>query len=127
MSKEKLFVKYIRAKSKTTYHKSKKSECYVCGSVEKLEQHHIIPLSSIVHGYLKEHGIVNPSNDSELREEILKECTAEIFNEENLVTLCKVHHKNLHSLFGKTYPKQLAPKVSKFLTSQKEKMEKRRG
>ena len=120
-SKEKLFIKFIRSKAKTNYHKAKKDICFICESSDKLELHHIMPLSSIVFEYLRTKGIRNPSNDPELREEILSNCSDQIFKPENLVTLCKLHHKNLHQLFGKTYSQKLASKVSKFLNKQRSK------
>ena len=120
MSKEKLFVKFIRAKAKTSYHKHKKEECFVCGKRSELELHHNIPLAEVVNGYLKSHNIKNPSNDLELREQILTECSYEIFGE--LITLCKMHHKAVHTLFGRTYNNKTSIKVKKYLERQKEKL-----
>jgi len=122
MSKEKLFVKFIRAKAKGEYHKYKKDKCWVCGGTDKLELHHVYPLSHIIHDWLEKKGIKNPENSTELREEILNDVKDKIFNPENLLTLCKKHHTNVHSLFGKTYGAKMAEKVKKYLTKQKEKL-----
>jgi len=120
-SAEKLFTKFVRAKAKTQYHKYKKDECWVCGSSENLELHHVYPLSDIIHDWLREHNIKNPSNDVELREELLNDVADKVYNPTNLITLCKTHHRNVHTLFGQTYGGKMAEKVNKYLTKQKEK------
>jgi 5-methylcytosine-specific restriction endonuclease McrA len=120
-SKEKLFTKYVRAKAKTEYHKFKKDRCWVCGSTKQLELHHVYPLSQLIRDYLQEKGINKPVNDPNLREQIFKDCGDKIFSEKNLITLCKIHHSNIHRLYGQTYPGKLAPKVQTYLMKQKEK------
>jgi len=122
LSKEKQFIKYVRAKAKTRYHKLKKDKCWVCGSDKDLELHHVYPLSDLVWGYLKENNITNPENTPELRDKILEDLQEKIFGEDNLLTICKVHHKNLHRLFGRTYNSKMVQKVKKYLTKQKEKL-----
>lgn len=122
LSKEKLFTKFVRAKAKTQYHKFKKDECWVCGSSKDLELHHVYPLAELIHDYLDEKGIINPPNDEALREQIFTDLGEKIFNEENLLTLCKLHHTNIHRLFGKTYSGKVAVKVQKFLMKQREKL-----
>ena len=121
-STEKIFTKFIRAKAKTSYHPYKKNECWVCGRKENLELHHVYPLAEIIKDYLNENNIVNPKNDEDLREQIFRDLGNKIFNEENLITLCKVHHTNIHRLFGKTYSGTVSEKVKNYLTKQKEKM-----
>jgi 5-methylcytosine-specific restriction endonuclease McrA len=122
ISKEKIFTKYVRAKAKTYYHRYKTKECWVCGNDKDLELHHVYPLAQIISDYLKEKGIKKPTNDPELREQILTDCYDKIFSEENLITLCRLHHANIHRLFGKTYSGKVADKVKTFLTKQKEKL-----
>lgn len=104
------------------YHKSKTKECFVCARQESLELHHNIPLSEVVKEYLKENNIKNPTNDTVLRDNILEACKHNIFGKENLITLCKTHHKNLHNIFGKTYTIKVSEKVKKYLMKQKEKL-----
>jgi len=124
LSKEKLFTKFVRAKAKTIFHKLKKDKCWVCGSDKDLELHHIIPFSTLIHEYLKENDIDEKTlaNNPELRDVILNHYKKEFFSEEYLLTLCKVHHTNLHRLFGKTYGVKLAEKTKQYLQKQKEKM-----
>ena len=121
-SQEAIFIKFLRASYKTYYHRSKKDACFVCGSEEKLELHHNKPLVSIVQAYLKRHNIKNPTNDSKLREDILQECNEDILGEQNLITLCKMHHTNVHSIFGKKYNIKVADKVQSYLLRQKDKL-----
>ena len=122
LSKEKLFTKFVRAKAKTYYHVYKKDKCWVCGSTNKLELHHVYPLAEMIKDYLKDKGIKSPGNDEQLREDIFNDVGDKIFNEENLITLCRIHHTNVHRLFGKTYTGKVAEKVRIFLTKQKEKL-----
>ncbi len=118
--KEKIFVKKVRARAKTQYHKLKQMECFVCGSSTNLELHHVIPLSVIIKEYLnqKEGG---GKTDEKLVSLILEECT-EIFMPKNCITLCKIHHSSLHNLFGMSYSRKTAEKTRTYLIKQKEKV-----
>jgi len=40
---------------------------------------------------------------------------------ENLYTLCKVHHERLHNIYGQRYTNNMAPKIIKWLELQREK------
>ena len=122
VSKEKLFTKFVRAKAKTYYHKYKQDKCWVCGSKDKLELHHVYPLAELIKDYLKDKGIISPDNNEQLREDIFNDVGDKIFNDENLITLCKIHHTNVHRLFGKTYSGKVAEKVKNYLTKQREKL-----
>lgn len=120
MNKEKIFVKKVRAKSKARYYKFKQPECFICGKTDGgLELHHIQPLANIVSNYLKtiEKG---DKTDAELVDEIIANCQ-DIFDPDNLVTLCKLHHYYLHNLFGMSYSAKVADKVKTYLIKQKEK------
>ncbi len=121
-SKEKDFIKYVRAKAKTQYHKYKKNECWVCKSNIMLELHHVYPLAELIWDWVERKGIINPTNEDRLREELFNDVGAQIFNEENLITLCKIHHTNLHRLFGKTYGVKIVEKVKNYLKKQREKL-----
>ena len=122
MNEEANFVKFIRAKAKTNYHKCKKEVCWVCGSNLNLELHHNKPLASIVKEYLKQHNLKNPSNDNYLREQIIESCSREIYGTDNLITLCRQHHKALHNLFGRAYNIKVSEKVKNYLRKQKERL-----
>lgn len=118
VNNEKIFVKKVRAKSKAQYYKHKQDKCFICGSSEKLELHHINPLANIVTEYLKtiEKG---DKSDAELVNDIIENCQ-DIFDPDNLVTLCKTHHYYLHNLFGASYSAKTANKVKNYLIKQKE-------
>ncbi len=116
------FVKFVRASAKTKYHKYKKEECYICGCDKDLELHHNIPLSEVIAEYLKENSIKKPTNDESLRATILDARSNQIFGESNLITLCRKHHRALHSLFGRTYNLKTSEKVVRYVQRQKEKM-----
>jgi len=120
--KEKNFVKKVRAKSKTQYYKLKDSECFICGNESNLELHHILPLSEIIVEFLKKHEkeVADAKNDEDLVVAIINECN-DIFEKDNVVTLCKQCHYWLHNLFGASYKRKTAEKVKTYLINQRRK------
>ncbi len=123
--KETNFVKKVRARAKTRYYKNKKSECFICKATKKLELHHILPLAEIVKNYLKTND-VGGKTDEELVTEILENCP-EIFDENNVVTLCKQCHYWLHNLFGASYSTKVAKNVQNYLIKKQEQRRKTHG
>ena len=118
MSKEHNIVKYCRASYKTLYHKYKDDKCFVCGSTKNLELHHNFPLAFIVRKFVKD----NPKlTKEEVREAILEQYQDAIAGEDSVVTLCRLHHKSLHDVFGKTYNLKVSEKVKRYLKKQQEK------
>ena len=90
----------------------------MCGSTKNLELHHNFPLAYIVRGFIKE----NPKmSKEEVRSAILEKYYNEIAGEESVKTLCRLHHKSLHDVFGKTYNIKVAEKVKSYLKKQQEK------
>jgi len=114
MYNEKIFVKRVRAKAKTAYYRFKQNECYICGRKDDLELHHIIPLATIVNEYIKQHGQEVKVDD------VIKNCP-EIVAEDNVVTLCKIHHYYLHNLFGKEFNRKVAEKTKNYIEKQRSK------
>ena len=117
---EKNFIKKVRAKSKNRYYRLKDNKCFVCGSNKNLELHHILPLAEIVKNYLSTIDTGGKS-DAELVYLIVKDCN-EIFDKNNVVTLCRTHHYYLHNLFGLTYSEKQAKKVKNYLIKQRSKV-----
>jgi 5-methylcytosine-specific restriction endonuclease McrA len=114
-------IKYVRDFIKREY--KLRDHCYVCKSVEKLELHHLYSVSELFNRWLDTRGIriVNTEEQIlEYRVEFAKDC-ADKLSHEHLYTLCDVHHKRLHSIYGQTYSNSMAPKIKNWLEIQREK------
>lgn len=103
-------VKYIRDKAKSAYVKD--VHCYVCNVESPLDLHHVYSISELFSTWCLKSGIVVNSVEDILgvRERFISEHKKELYID--VRTLCKKHHKYLHSLFGqhpslKTAQKQL--------------------
>lgn len=122
MSELKRFpIKYIRDYIKKDY--KLRDECYICGSTQKLELHHLLSVSELFNNWCVKNKIKNIDNVdtiNELRVVFAKDCADEL-DHINLFTLCSKHHKQLHSIYGQTYSNHLAPKIKKWLDHQKAK------
>lgn len=95
-------IKYIRDKAKSAYEKEK--ECYICGEGGILDLHHFNSISQLFGVWSKEKGIIIKNVDDILgcREEFIADHHKELYDE--VRTLCKKHHKQLHSIYGQ-HPK----------------------
>lgn len=114
-------VKYIRDYIKKDY--KLRDCCFVCGSTMSLELHHMYSVSELFSEWCKKNKIVDINTVAEitaLREVFARDCSKEL-SHENLYTLCSVHHKQLHNIYGQTYANYLAPRIINWLTIQKEK------
>lgn len=111
----------VREKIKKKYlDKKENKECYIRGTTEDLEVHHLIPIASVVNEWAKQKGLP----DNELLS-IIEEELPELFDENNLVILCREEHKLLHDIFGRTYPKDKVPKVREWIEKRREKLYKK--
>ena len=92
-------VKYVRDKAKSGY--QKETQCYICGTADKLEFHHYYGMTELLETWLKAHKITINSADEimNVRETFIAEHINEIYQE--AATLCKTHHVRLHSIYGK--------------------------
>jgi 5-methylcytosine-specific restriction endonuclease McrA len=114
-------IKYIRDFIKKDY--KIRDECYVCGSRENLELHHLYGLSELFDKWCisnKISDIDNVEMINQLREKFATDEKDKLSNK-NLYTLCKTHHIRLHTLYGQRYPNYLASKIKNWLDIQKEK------
>ena len=92
-------VKYVRDKAKSKYKKD--THCYICGSTENLDFHHFYGLTELLEWWMKERGVVIETEDEilHLREVFIKENEEKVY--EHAVTLCHMHHRKLHNIYGK--------------------------
>ena len=122
MSELKRFpIKYIRDYIKKDY--KLRDECYICGSKEKLELHHIFSVSQLFNEWCTQHKITeidSVEKITSLREKFAIDCK-ESLDHHNLYTLCKSHHQRLHTIYGQRYSNHLAPKIKNWLDIQKDK------
>ena len=100
-------VKYVRDKAKSKYKKD--THCYICGSTENLDFHHFYGLTELLESWMKENDITIETEDEilELREVFIKENEEQVYNQ--AVTLCHMHHRKLHNIYGKR-PKLITAK-----------------
>ena len=115
-------IKYVRDFIKKDY--KLKTRCYICGSAEKLELHHLYSLSQLWEQWCKEYNFKQVENVEiikQLRVRFAKDYK-EYLKSDNLYTLCKSHHLKLHTLYGQTYSNHLVPKIKKWMNLQKEKI-----
>ena len=92
-------VKYVRDKAKSKYKKD--THCYICGSTENLDFHHFYGLTELLESWMKENDITIETEDEilELREIFIKENEDKVYKQ--AVTLCHMHHRKLHNIYGK--------------------------
>lgn len=114
-------VKYIRDYMKSSY--KAKDCCYICGSTESLELHHLYCVSELFNEWCDKNKISNIDTVDEilrLRVIFVEEFKEELHND-NLFTLCQLHHKQLHSLYGRSYSPVLTNKVKNWIEVQRKK------
>ena len=109
-------VKYIRDKAKNKYEKG--TECYICGSHEKLDFHHYYTLSPLVHAYVKKNKLL-PEHILSFQEDFIQDHWAELY--EHTVTLCHEHHLLLHKVYGRNPSLGTATKQENWVEIQREK------
>jgi len=114
-------IKYIRDFIKKDY--KLRDECFICGSKDKLELHHLLSISELFNKWCVKNKI-NAIDDvdyiKKLRIEFANDLEEEL-SHKHLFTLCSTHHKQLHSIYGQTYSNHLAPKIKNWLEIQKAK------
>ncbi|MDA7491667.1 hypothetical protein N8464_00755 [bacterium] len=100
-------VKYVRDKAKSKY--KKETQCFICGSQEKLDFHHFYGLTELLETWLRKNKITIESEADilALREKFIEEENKKVYD--HAVTLCHEHHLRLHSIYGKR-PKLITAK-----------------
>lgn len=116
-------IKYIRDKIKSNY--KARDKCYICGTVNELELHHIYSLAELFKVWCKNNDIeiediTTVSQINKARVEFQEDCKDQLSNN-NMYTLCKDHHKKLHNIYGQSYHNIIAKKIEKWLEIQREK------
>ena len=92
-------VKWIRDKAKAAY--EKQGNCYVCGTTQDLELHHLHSITILLNRWADRKGYDISTDDGILavREEFIAEHRIELYD--LVYTLCNKHHVALHGVYGK--------------------------
>ena len=92
-------IKYVRDRPKKAYEKG--LSCDICGTTEQLDLHHYNGLTELFNMWCRKNNIkINTEEDIlAVRDRFIEEHNKELY--EDVTTLCKKHHMELHSLFGK--------------------------
>lgn len=93
-------VKYIRDKAKSGYDKD--DHCHICDTEEgQLDFHHFTGLADLWALYCRKNKIRSETVEEvmEHRDYFIAQYQDELYVQ--VVTLCKPHHQELHSFFGK--------------------------
>jgi len=116
-------IKYLRDGIKANYKKG--TECYICRDSKNLEYHHYTPLVYLWDIYKKDNNIIisEVSDIMELRYGFYDTYKTELIDD--CITLCKIHHAKLHSIYGKTYSgtNYITKKVRNWVEIQRKKNE----
>ena len=114
-------IKYIRDYIKKDY--KLKDCCYICGSTEKLELHHIYSISQLFEEWCLKHKIKEIDTIDTIKDLRVRFYADEFdrLSNNNLYTLCKIHHERLHNIYGQRYSNHIAVKIINWLSIQKEK------
>jgi hypothetical protein len=118
---KRLPIKYIRDYIKKDY--KLRDCCYICGSESNLELHHLYSVSELFNNWCAANKILHIDSEEpilDLRIVFATDC-ADSLSHNNLYTLCSLHHKRLHNLYGQRYSNNMANKVKNWLEIQKEK------
>lgn len=112
-------IKYVRDKAKAAYKKG--SECFICGSTERLDFHHFYTLTPLFNKWLRDNKLTSNSEDDVLavRDRFIAEHKPELYD--HAVTLCHMHHLKLHSIYGKDPPLATATKQMRWVDIQRDK------
>lgn len=114
-------VKYIRDYIKKDY--KLRDCCYICGETNKLELHHLYSVSELFNLWCTKNKIRNIDTEDQIKQlrVVFSQDCAEQLSNDNLFTLCDVHHKRLHNLYGQTYSNHIVPKIKNWIELQKAK------
>lgn len=114
-------VKWVRDKAKAAY--DKKDHCYICGTNEDLELHHLASITILLNNWAEKNSYDISTDEGILavRDDFIELHHKEIY--EDVFTLCNHHHVKLHGVYGKAPALHSAPKQARWIEIQKAKCE----
>jgi hypothetical protein len=116
---KRIAIKWVRDGAKSAY--VKESECYICATSEDLELHHCHGMQNLWDKWIKDNKYIADTDDQvkELREQFINEHHTQLYID--VFTLCSLHHRKLHAVYGKSPPLSTAKKQVGWVNTQKEK------
>lgn len=113
-------VKWIRDKAKAAYEKT--TECYICGTEEDLELHHLYSISDLLEKWCNKKGYTLETDEDiiNVRDEFIAEHHDNLYKD--VYTLCNTHHVRLHSIYGKSPRPETAQRQAAWIQAQKDKV-----
>lgn len=113
-------VKWVRDGIKKNY--KDREPCFICGSEESIELHHIYSVSELWHSWLREKRISISCDDDVLANRALfEQDNLDKLSNDNLYSLCKTHHMRLHQIYGKSYSNYMGDRVRDWIHKQRDK------
>lgn len=110
-------VKWVRDKAKSAY--EKQGTCYICGTEQDLELHHLHSVTVLLDTWAQKKGYDISTDEGILavRDEFIEVHHDEIYNK--VYTLCNPHHQKLHGVYGKAPQPGSEPKQEHWIEAQK--------
>lgn len=114
-------VKWVRDRAKAAY--EKQDRCYICGSGEDLELHHLHSVTVLLEKWAlaKGYDISTDEGILEVRDEFISEHHKELYD--LVYTLCNRHHVALHGVYGKTPQPGSEARQERWINIQREKFQ----
>jgi 5-methylcytosine-specific restriction endonuclease McrA len=114
-------VKWVRDKAKKAY--EKQSHCFICGSDQDLELHHLHSITLLLNNWADRNQFDISTDEGILavRDDFIAEHHTEIYD--LVYTLCNRHHVKLHGIYGKAPTPSSVPKQQRWIDLQKAKIE----
>lgn len=111
-------VKWVRDRAKAAY--TKQDHCYVCGSQQDLELHHLHSVTVLLERWAaaNNHDISTDEGILAVRDDFIAQHHSELYDQ--VYTLCNPHHVKLHGVYGKTPQPGSEPKQRRWLDIQRE-------
>lgn len=112
-------VKWLRDGAKSAY--EKQGSCYICGTTEELELHHLRSMTILLESWAKANNYDISTDEGILavRDEFIQQHHKELYEE--VYTLCNKHHVKLHGVYGKKPASHTAEKQIRWIELQKNK------
>lgn len=114
-------IKYLRDFLKKDY--QGQGCCYICGIDQNLDLHHMYGLSELFNSWREKNSFPEVTTVKQIEEYrvLFADAEKEKLSNKYLYTLCQIHHKKLHNLYGQRYPNYKVKKILRWLDIQKDK------
>jgi hypothetical protein len=112
-------VKWVRDRAKAAY--EKRDTCYVCGTQQDLELHHLHSITILLDTWAAARGYDISTDEGILavRDEFIDEHRHELYD--LVYTLCNHHHVALHGVYGKAPAPGSESRQQRWIDIQREK------